>query len=206
MIRKAASHFALARLSGSGSCTSARPVPLPVPPGSTRLTPPKSLKRGNVLLSYQIWQDEAAMTAWRVNPAHHGVQVAGREKVFDDYRIRIAQVIHEARPQQPAWRPERLTPYNDPARRPPTYVLASESKNAELPMKTEWSCDASTSVYREGYFAHPAWRISFASSQPPSAAINLPDPCQVLPITLSPVSTVPVSSRTSGQSQDGRSR
>jgi hypothetical protein len=114
----------------------------------------KSLTRENVLLSYQIWQDEGAMTAWRVHPVHHGIQVAGREKVFDDYRIRIAQVIHEARPQQPVWRPERLTPYNDPARRPPTYVLASESKNAELPVQTEWKRDAFKSVYREGYFAH----------------------------------------------------
>ena len=114
----------------------------------------RSLRRENVLLSYQVWQDEGALTAWRVNPAHHAVQVTGREKVFADYRIRIAQVIHEARPQQPAWRPERLTPYNDPVRRPPTYVLASESKNAELPAKTTWPRDGYTSVYREGYFAH----------------------------------------------------
>jgi heme-degrading monooxygenase HmoA len=114
----------------------------------------KSLTRENVLLSYQVWQDEGSMTAWRVNAAHHGVQVIGREQVFSDYRIRIAQIIHEARPQQPLWQPERLTPYNDPARRRPTYVMASESKNAELPVKTKWSSDAFTSMYREGYFAH----------------------------------------------------
>ena len=47
----------------------------------------KSLTRENVLLSYQIWQDEGSMTAWRVNSGHHKIQVAGREQVFADYRI-----------------------------------------------------------------------------------------------------------------------
>jgi heme-degrading monooxygenase HmoA len=114
----------------------------------------KSLNRENVLLSYQIWQDEGAMVAWRVNAGHHKIQETGREKVFTDYRIRIAQVIHEARPGKPVWRPERLTPYNDPARRPPTYIIASESKKAELPATTEWRRDSFASMYRPGYFAH----------------------------------------------------
>ena len=114
----------------------------------------KSLTRKNLLLSYQIWQDEAAMTAWRVDAVHHSVQKIGREKVFSDYRIRIAQVIHEARPGQPVWQPERRTPYNDPARRRPTYVVASESRNARLPVTTEWTSDAFRSVYRDGHFAH----------------------------------------------------
>jgi len=114
----------------------------------------KSLNRKNVLLSYQIWRDEGAMTAWRVDAAHHKIQETGREKVFADYRIRIAQVVHEARPGKPIWQPERLTPYNDPARRPPTYVIASESKKAELPAATEWRWDSFESMYRPGYFAH----------------------------------------------------
>lgn len=114
----------------------------------------QSLSRDNLLLSYQIWQDEAALTAWRVHGHHHKVQEIGRERVFSDYRIRIAQVIHEARPKQPVWQPGRRTPYNDPARRQPTYVLAAESKSAELAVKTEWRRDGFASVYREGHFAH----------------------------------------------------
>jgi heme-degrading monooxygenase HmoA len=114
----------------------------------------KSLTRENLLLSYQIWQDEGSMTAWRVNADHHKVQVTGRTKVFSDYRIRISQVIHEARPGKPIWQPERRTPYNDPARRRPTYVMASESKKAELPVTTQWQHDSFESMYRPGYFAH----------------------------------------------------
>jgi len=114
----------------------------------------KSLTRANLLLSYQIWQDEGSMTAWRVEPHHHRVQEMGREKVFSDYRLRIAQLIHEARPGKPAWQPERRTPYNDPARRPPTYLIATESKNAQLPVQTQWRSDVFESVYRPGQFAH----------------------------------------------------
>ena len=114
----------------------------------------QSLSRQNLLLSYQIWQDEGAMTAWRVHAKHHRIQEIGREAVFSDYRIRIAQVIHDAKPGQPVWKPERRTPYNDPARRAPTYVLAAESKSDKLAGKTEWRHDAFASVYRQGQFAH----------------------------------------------------
>lgn len=114
----------------------------------------RSLTQENLLLSHQIWQDEGALTAWRAHAHHHEVQTIGREKVFSDYRIRVAQVIHEARPGQPVWQPERRTAYNDPARRPPTYLLTAESKSATLPVQTEWRSDAFASVYREGHFAH----------------------------------------------------
>jgi heme-degrading monooxygenase HmoA len=114
----------------------------------------KSLTRKNLLLSYQIWQDEGSMIAWRVDAKHHTVQETGREKVFADYRIRIAQVIHEERPDKAAWRPERLSPYNDPKRRPPTFAVASESRSQELPVATSWKRDVFESVYRPGIFAH----------------------------------------------------
>jgi heme-degrading monooxygenase HmoA len=114
----------------------------------------RSLTRQDLLLSHQIWQDEGALTAWRVHGQHHKVQELGRAQVFADYRIRIAQVIHEARPGKPVWQPERRTPYNDPARRPPTYVLSAESQNAGLPAQTDWRRDAFESVYRDGQFAH----------------------------------------------------
>ena len=114
----------------------------------------RSLSRKNLLLSYQIWQDEGALTAWRAHAHHHDVQTMGRERVFSDYRIRVAQVIHEERPGQPPWQPERRTPYNDPARRKPTYLLAAESKHATLAAETEWPHDSFASVYRDGHFAH----------------------------------------------------
>lgn len=114
----------------------------------------KSLTRDNLLLSYQIWQDEGSMIAWRVDAGHHAVQEVGRSEVFSDYRIRIAQVLHEERSGAPAWTPDRLSPYNDPKRRPPTFVVASESSTPSLPIDTAKRSDVFESVYRPGVFAH----------------------------------------------------
>jgi len=114
----------------------------------------KSLSRQNLLLSYQIWQDEGSMVAWRVKAKHHSVQELGREKIFSDYRIRIAQVVHEERAKQTPWYPDRLSPYNDHNRRPPTFTVASESISQELPADISWSKDVFESVYRPGVFAH----------------------------------------------------
>jgi len=114
----------------------------------------KNLSRDNLILSYQIWQDEGSLTAWRVQAHHHEVQTLGRDKVFSDYRIRVAQVIFEARRGQPVWQAEQRSLYNDPKRRPPTYLLATESKNKELPVASDWRSEAFASVYREGQYAH----------------------------------------------------
>lgn len=114
----------------------------------------KSLTRSNLLLSYQIWQDESSMIAWRVDGKHHSVQEAGREEIFADYRIRIAQVVREERPEESVWSPERLSPYNDPKRRPPTFVVASESLNRDVPIDASTRSDVFESVYRPGIFAH----------------------------------------------------
>jgi heme-degrading monooxygenase HmoA len=51
-----------------------------------------SLSREDVLLSHQLWEDEAAIIRWREDQHHRGSQTAGREKHFADYRIRIIEV------------------------------------------------------------------------------------------------------------------
>jgi heme-degrading monooxygenase HmoA len=114
----------------------------------------RNLSRDNLMLSYQIWRDEGAIAAWRADAKHRDVQTLGREKVFRDYRLRIAQVVHEARRGKPIWQAERRTPYNAPARRLPTHMLVTESKNAELPLKPDWRNDTFASVYRDCQFAH----------------------------------------------------
>ena len=114
----------------------------------------KSLSRDNLILSYQIWQDEGSLTAWRVQAHHHEVQTLGRDQVFSDYRIRVAQVVYQAKRGQPVWQAEARTLYNDPKRRPPTYVLVTESKSAKLAAVYDWQSEAFASVYREGQYAH----------------------------------------------------
>lgn len=114
----------------------------------------RSLSGPNLLLSYQIWQDESSLVAWRVEAGHHRVQTIGREEVFSDYRIRIGQVVHEQKRDGTIWEPERLTPYNDPARRPRTYVVVSESANAGTPLTSDAHQQSFQGVYRPDAYAH----------------------------------------------------
>ena len=55
----------------------------------------RSLTRPRVLLSHQIWRDEASLARWRANGRHYGAQTAGRTAVFEDYRLRIGVVVAE---------------------------------------------------------------------------------------------------------------
>jgi heme-degrading monooxygenase HmoA len=55
----------------------------------------ESLTEPGKLLSLSFFRDEAAVAAWRNQPAHRATQKAGRESVFDDYRLRIATVMRD---------------------------------------------------------------------------------------------------------------
>ena len=129
----------------------------------------KSRQRDGWLLSYQIWQDEASMVRWRVNGAHHHAQSAGRAVVFDDYRLRVAQIVRDEVPGKPAWQPQRLNVYNDPVLTPPRYCTMIEAQAAQLdgqPLEFE-------SLYRVGQFAHLTSANSLAH------ALDMSEQCRV---------------------------
>jgi heme-degrading monooxygenase HmoA len=76
-----------------------------------------SHSRPGWILSLSYWADEAALVSWRTQPQHHEAQEQGRSGTFADYRLRVAQVIHESTASSKEWEPSRRTAYNDPARR-----------------------------------------------------------------------------------------
>ncbi len=45
------------------------------------------------LLSLSLWRDEKAVIRWRTQAAHHAVQTAGRQSVFQDYHLRVGEVV-----------------------------------------------------------------------------------------------------------------
>ena len=102
------------------------------------------------ILSFQIWRDEAALVRWRVNAQHHKAQTLGRTQIFDDYRLRIAQVIFE-RTAAAQWRPDRLTTYNDPASQPARYLAIAESRQALD--ADDAAVESYESLYRPGEYA-----------------------------------------------------
>lgn len=66
----------------------------------------QSLTSPGKVLSLSFWRDEAAVAQWRNLPEHRRVQAAGRDHVFADYRLRIADVSRDygmkARSEAPA--------------------------------------------------------------------------------------------------------
>ena len=50
----------------------------------------ENLQRPNWYLSFSCWKNEESLAQWRCQPDHNGAQVCGRNKIFDDYRLRVS--------------------------------------------------------------------------------------------------------------------
>ncbi len=65
----------------------------------------ESLSTPGKILSLSFWRDEAAVQAWRQQAEHRAAQVKGRGGIFQDYRLRVADVVRDygmfAREQAP---------------------------------------------------------------------------------------------------------
>jgi hypothetical protein len=70
------------------------------------------------------------MAAWRTFELHHHAQVAGREHVFEDYRLRIADVVFARMPNASDWRTSRPSSYYEPGTRSPRYLVIVSSRGA----------------------------------------------------------------------------
>jgi heme-degrading monooxygenase HmoA len=65
-----------------------------------------SLTSPGKILSLSFWRDEAAVREWRNLEPHRRVQVSGREGIFADYRLRVAQVLRDYGMEDRAQAPE----------------------------------------------------------------------------------------------------
>ena len=64
-------------------------------PGFISIERFESLAQPGKLLSLSFWKDEEAVKQWRTLDAHRAVQSAGRERIFMDYRLRVATVLRD---------------------------------------------------------------------------------------------------------------
>ena len=55
----------------------------------------ESLAQPGKILSLSFWRDEQAVKNWRAHHPHRQAQSAGRNGVFADYRLRVAQVLRD---------------------------------------------------------------------------------------------------------------
>ena len=55
----------------------------------------ESLTQPGKLVSLSFWRDEESVRRWRNLDAHRDVQRAGLERIFEDYRLRVASVLRD---------------------------------------------------------------------------------------------------------------
>ncbi len=55
----------------------------------------QSLSNEKKILSLSFWRDEESLIAWREQSDHIAAQRLGRERLFEDYRIRVVEVVRD---------------------------------------------------------------------------------------------------------------
>jgi heme-degrading monooxygenase HmoA len=53
----------------------------------------ESMSEPGKILSLSFWRDEAAVAQWRALEPHRAAQAKGRDGMFRDYRLRVAEVV-----------------------------------------------------------------------------------------------------------------
>ena len=60
----------------------------------------ESLYEEGKLLSLQFWRDDEAVARWRNHLEHRKVQALGRNGMFANYRLRVAEVVRDYGPHE----------------------------------------------------------------------------------------------------------
>ena len=55
----------------------------------------QSITNPEKVLSLSFWKDEESITQWRNIELHRCAQIKGRDYIFRDYRLRIADVVRD---------------------------------------------------------------------------------------------------------------
>jgi heme-degrading monooxygenase HmoA len=110
----------------------------------------RSQVRQRLVLSHSHWRDEASLASWRAHAKHHAAQIAGRQQHFEDYRLRIGQLVCEWLPEPGELRRLEINnSYNDPTLRQERFMIAS---TASRPVEAAAESDVLASVSRESEY------------------------------------------------------
>ncbi len=132
----------------------------------------RSLSRPGTMLSHQIWRDEASLARWRAHGRHHGAQTAGRDAVFEDYRLRVGPVVAHIDQGRIIETVPGIT-YNDPEHQAERWVVVVRSSGEVFPSDEG---EGWQSVYADTRFA---WVASVPESKDGLAVLSLAakEPC-----------------------------
>jgi heme-degrading monooxygenase HmoA len=133
----------------------------------------ESKRKQGWILSHSSWRDEKSVVRWRTQGRHHEVQERGREAVFDDYHLRVGDVILDTMPTATApVREQRLDETEVGAAKYATFTEVTPEAHAsfatnprQLPAHLGFdvgshACtdhDIFSSIYNQGKLALLAW-------------------------------------------------
>ncbi|WP_199092110.1 antibiotic biosynthesis monooxygenase [Bosea sp. ASV33] len=60
----------------------------------------ESVTRPGWILSHSTWRDEKSLIRWRTVAKHHETQERGREEVFEDYHLRVGEIVTDTAPPE----------------------------------------------------------------------------------------------------------
>ena len=55
----------------------------------------RSLRNTEKYVSISTWRDNASVLAWKEQIDHQGAQARGKDEIFADFRIRVAEVLRD---------------------------------------------------------------------------------------------------------------
>jgi len=58
----------------------------------------ESSRRPGWILSHSTWRDEKSVVRWRTVVQHHDTQQRGRDEVFQDYHLRVGEIVADTAP------------------------------------------------------------------------------------------------------------
>jgi hypothetical protein len=58
----------------------------------------ESSRRPGWVLSHSTWRDEKSVVRWRTVAKHHDIQQRGRDEVFQDYHLRVGEIVSDTAP------------------------------------------------------------------------------------------------------------
>lgn len=145
----------------------------------------ESTRRPGWILSHSTWRDEKSVVRWRTVAQHHDTQQRGREEVFEDYHLRVGEVVLDTMP--PAGVPiveQRLDETEVGAATFVTLTEVQHQTGVTAAAPTDWllpdwaqanlvDCDVFASIYNKGKLALlGSWRGRLAAERfkPPSRA------------------------------------
>jgi heme-degrading monooxygenase HmoA len=118
------------------------------------------------ILSFQYWRDEASLVRWRGDGIHHDAQQSGRDSVFDDYRLRVGEVLRSKAPASGAMQ----------LREPPlggNFVVIVETMSANFDLSTLAPVLRFESIYRPGRFLHVGNTASYEQALRAFSAVEV---------------------------------